>query len=313
MNILTRKHMETFLNEFMLIENKSGNNIIAHAHYRETFNNHLPKFFDQKEKNNQSNEPQLFNNKGLKNIVIIGAGYGGLTAALHLARLLKEHVFFQVHLIDKFPFHTIKTQLYKTAECKAEVSIPLYKILKNKNIQFHIGEVKSIDVENKIVQIDDRLLPYLFLIIAMGSNVNYFNISRMADHTSKFVAGRVVVNKNLQAENNKHIYAIGNSANIINPVKGKSVPVGTQFVFQQGRSASENIYAEIFGKAKKHFCPKVFREVVGFGKHLVISWLALPIFKKVIFVGFLGSLFKTAIKEKHISMLRKESRKWITC
>lgn len=248
----------------------------------------------------------------MKNIVIIGAGYGGITAALHLASLLKKHVFFETHLVDKSRFHTIKTQLYEAEVRKAEIQIPLYRLLKNKNIQLHYGDVKSIDIENKTVQINDRLMPYQFLIIAMGSKVNYKNITGMKENASQCVVGRVLVNENLEIENNKHSYAIGKSANIINPVTEKTVSAD-QFVFQQGRSAAENIYAEIFGKSKKPCCPKVVDEVVSFGKHLAVNWLALPIFKKVIFVGFLGSLIKTAIKEKHISLLRKESRKWITC
>lgn len=398
----------------------------------------------------------------MKNIVVIGAGYGGLTAALRLERLLKRHPFFKVHLIDKNPFHTIKTQLHEAAVRKAEVSIPLYKILKNRNIQFHLGEVQNIDVENKTVQIKDKLLPYLFLIIAIGSKVNYYNIRGMAkhsfplqtlydadkiyehisnvcarsasekdeskikenlrfvigggglsgvefagelaDHTLNCVAnynvdksnveiiiieaanrlvpfmdenfseriknrliekgvkvllgskiikrtadevflsdrkviksknfiwtggirisdlikrgglktssvGRLIVDEYLQSEGNKYIYAIGDSANAVNPVTNKPVPAAAQFALQQGRLAAENICAEIFGKLKKSYYPKVIGEVVSLGKHLAIGWMALPILKKVTFVGFLGRLLKTATREKHFILLRKESRNWIT-
>lgn len=462
MDKLRKEHIEKFLDEFMLIEYKGKDHIVARAHFRETFDELIPKFFERKEEVAQMNETELISDNDLKNIVIIGAGYGGLTAALRLERLLKKHPFFKVHLIDRNPFHTIKTQLHEAAVRKAEVSIPLYKILKNRNIQFHLGEVKNIDVKNKTVQINDRLLSYQFLIIAIGSKVNYYNIPGMAehsfplqtlydadkiyehisnmcaisasekdenirkenlrfgigggglsgvefsgelaDHTSKCVsnfsidksnveiivietanrlvpfmdeefsekikrrlndkaikvllnskitkrtedevflengeviktknfiwtggirvsdllkhgglktgsAGRVIVNEHLQAEANKYIYAIGDSANAINPVTGKPVPAAAQFALQQGRLAAENIYAGIFGKLKKSYYPKVLGEVVSLGKHLAIGWLALPFFKKITFVGFLARLLKTAIREKHIILLRKESRNWIT-
>ena len=71
-----------------------------------------------------ANVTELIKENDLKNIVIIGAGYGGLTAALRIERLLKKNVFFKVHLIDKNPFHTIKTQLHEAAVRKAEVSMP---------------------------------------------------------------------------------------------------------------------------------------------------------------------------------------------
>lgn len=462
MNNPSNENIEKFLDEFMLIEYGRHNHIIARQHYRDVFNQLLPEYLERKEEGAQTSVTELIGDSGLKNIVIIGAGYGGLTAALRIERLLRKNVFFKVHLIDKNPFHTIKTQLHEAAVRKAEVSIPLYKILKNRNIQFHLGEVQNIDVQNKTVQIDDKLLPFQFLVIAIGSKVNYYNIPGMAehsfalqtlhdadkiyenisnicaraasenneivrkenlcfvigggglsgvefagelaDHTSKCVAnfnvdnndveiiiieaadrlvpfmeqsfssriekrliekgvkvltgskierrtgdeiflsdgsviksknfiwtggirisdlikrgglktssvGRLIVDEYLQAEGSKYIYAIGDSANAINPVTGKPVPAAAQFALQQGRLAAENIFAEIWGRQKKKYLPKVLGEVVSLGKHLAIGWLALPFFKKVTFVGFLGRLLKTAIREKHIILLRKESRNWIT-
>lgn len=462
MNNSLKEHIEKFLDDFMFIQYKGKDHIIARQFFRETFNDLIPKYFEPKQHNSEIKSTDLNDDTILKNIVVIGAGYGGLTASLRLARLLRKHPFFKVHLIDKYPYHTIKTQLHEAAVRKAEVSIPLYKILKNRNIQFHLGEVQNIDVENKTVQINDKLLPFLFLIIAIGSKVNYYNIPGMAehsfalqtlndadkiyehisnvcaisasekdenirrenlrfvigggglsgvefagelaDHTSKCVSnfnidksnveiilieaanrlvpfmeqnfserikkrlmekgvkillgskiikrtedevflsngnliksknfiwtggirisdlikrgglktssvGRLIVDEYLQAEGNKYIYAIGDSANAINPVTGKPVPAAAQFALQQGRLAAENIYAEIFGKPKKLYYPKVLGEVVSLGKHLAIGWMALPILKKVTFVGFLGRLLKTAIREKHIILLRKESRNWIT-
>ena len=458
----SKEYIETFLDEFMKIEYNGRNHIVAREHYRNVFEQLLPKYIVDNKIDDKNNSTVISNNNNYKNILVIGAGYGGLTAALRLERILKKHSFFKIHLIDKNPFHTIKTQLHEAAVRRAEVSIPLYKILKNRNIQFHLGEVKNIDIQNKTVQINDKSLNYQFLIIAIGSKVNYYNIPGMAehsfalqtlydadkiyehisnvcalsasekdeniikenlrfvigggglsgvefagelaDHTSRCIAnfnieksnleiivieaasrlvpfmdeefsekikkrlvekeikvllnskiikrtedevfledgtviktknfiwtggirvsdllkrgglksgpaGRVIVNEHLQAEGNKYVYAIGDSANAINPVTGKPVPAAAQFALQQGRLAAENIYAEVTGKSKKEYFPKVLGEVVSLGKHLAIGWLALPIFRKITFVGFLGRLLKTAIREKHIILLRKESRNWIT-
>lgn len=459
---LTKEYIEKFLDEFMLIEYRGKDHIIARQHYRDVFHQLIPEYFERKEEDLENNSTELIEDSGSKNIVIIGSGYGGLTTALRLEKLLKKNVFHKIHLIDKNPFHTIKTQLHEAAVRKTEVSIPLYKILKNRNIQFHLGEVKNIDVQNKTVQINDKLLPFQFLVIAIGTKVNYYHIPGMAensfalqtlydadkiyehisnicasaasednemlrkeslrfvigggglsgvefagelaDHTSKCVSnfnidkgnveiivieaanrlvpfmdenfseriknrliekgvkvllgskiikrtedevflsdskviksknfiwtggirisdlikrgglktssvGRLIVDEYLQSEGNKYIYAIGDSANAVNPVTNKPVPAAAQFALQQGRLSAENIYSEIFGRPKNAYYPKVFGEVVSLGKHLAIGWLALPILKKVTFVGFLGRLLKAAIREKHIFLLRKESRNWIT-
>lgn len=397
-----------------------------------------------------------------KNLVVIGAGYGGLTVALRLEKLFKDQNQYKVHLIDRNPFHTIKTQLHEAAVRKAEVSIPLYKILRNRNIQFHLGEAKAINVQNKMIQIDENLLPFQYLVIAIGSEVNYYNIPGMLEHSfslqtlhdadkiyehiskicataasennesvrkenlrfvigggglsgvefageltdhaldcisnfrinpkeleiiiieaaerlvhfmdesfsnrikKKFIdkgikvltgskitgrtkdevsladgtiirtktfiwtggihisdliqrgglktssVGRLIVDEYLQAENNKYIFAIGDSANAINPITEKPVPATAQFALQQGRLVAENIFAVVKGRQKKKYYPKVLGEVISLGKHLAIGWLALPFLKKVTFVGFLGRLLKTAVREKHIILLRKESRNWIS-
>lgn len=461
MNYIVKNQIQSSIDDFINIEYKGKGSTIAHTLSKELFKQIIPKHLDLKNSFEKINAPEFIEDSVIKNIFVIGAGYGGLTAALRLERLLNKYPLFKIHLIDKHPFHTIKTQLHEAAVRKTEVSIPLYKILKNHSIQFHLGEVKNIDSANKIIQVDDKFLSYEYLIIAIGSKVNYYNIPGMAehtfslqtlydadkiyehiskvcatsiseknenvrrdklrfvigggglsgvefagelaDHTAKCItnfnvdksnveviiieaadrlvpfmdndfserikkrlidkgitvllsskimkrtqnevflengkiirtenfiwtggirisdmlkrgglktgpAGRLLVDQYLQSEDDRFIYAIGDSANAINPVTGKPVPAAAQFALQQGRLAAENIYSEIFGKPKKAYYPKVLGEVVSLGKHLAIGWLALPILKKVTFVGFLGNLLKTAIREKHIILLRKESRNWV--
>ncbi len=124
--------------------------------------------------------------------------------------------------------------------------------------------------------------------------------------------GRIVVDEFLRIEGHPFMYAIGDNALAINPYSKEPVPAAAQFALQQGRLVANNIYADIFGGARKPYHPKVLGEVVSLGRHLAVGWLALPFLKKITFVGFLGSLFKTAVQEKHIFFLRRESRNWIT-
>lgn len=89
--------------------------------------------------------------EGKKNIVVMGAGYGGITAALRLARLFRQHHEYQIHLIDRNPYHTLKTQLHEAAVRKTEISIPIDRIIQGRNIIFHLGEVTRIDPIEHIV------------------------------------------------------------------------------------------------------------------------------------------------------------------
>ena len=72
------------------------------------------------------------------------------------------------------------------------------------------------------------------------------------------------------------------------------------------------IFKDIYGRAKESYKPKLWGEFISLGKHLAAGWIAMPLSKKLSFIGFLAHLLNTAIKEKHIFLLRKESRKWFT-
>ena len=71
-----------------------------------------------------------------KNIVVIGAGYGGITAALRLARLFHRLPNYQIHLVDKNPYHTLKTQLHEAAVRKTEITIPIERIVQGGTLYF---------------------------------------------------------------------------------------------------------------------------------------------------------------------------------
>jgi NADH dehydrogenase len=124
-------------------------------------------------------------------------------------------------------------------------------------------------------------------------------------------SGRILVNEYLQSITSPNVYAIGDNALAINPATKKPVPAAAQFALQQGRLVAENLFNVVRGQQQRQYRPKVWGEVISLGRHLAVGWVALPIIKKLKFVGFLASLVKTAIKEKHVFLLRKEARSWI--
>jgi NADH dehydrogenase len=124
--------------------------------------------------------------------------------------------------------------------------------------------------------------------------------------------GRILVDEYLKAQDFPFVYALGDNALAINPGTGSPVPAAAQFALQQGRLVAQNIFNETYGYQKIAYRPKVWGEFISLGKHLAAGWLALPFSKKLSFIGFLANLLNTAVKEKHIFLLRKESRNWIT-
>jgi len=106
-------------------------------------------------------------------VVIVGAGFGGLTAARVLARAP-----VQITLIDRKNFHTFQPLLYQVATAglsPGEIAAPVRSILRShKNIEVLMGEVTGFDLVQKIVETPDAAIPYDYLIVAAGAGHSYF-------------------------------------------------------------------------------------------------------------------------------------------
>lgn len=408
-------------------------------------------------------------------IVILGAGYGGLSCATRLSRKFRGDPGVRIHLVDRHTYHLLETRLHERAVRKAEVTIPLSRFLaKRTNVSFHLGEVTHIALDERYVELDfgksdttdaqPRRIRYDYLVIALGSKTNFYQIpgleehafqlkeledsERIREHTERMFAiaatetnrnrrleylrfviggggltgvelatelaerfdalseqyhidpaeaemvlielsdrilpsldgkqvarsieamqamgiqimtetrvmgmrlqdgrlevlrspgdpiptrtmiwtggirisdlirrsgaetgsqGRVVVNQCLQVRHYPEVFAIGDNALAINPDGGNPVPTAAQFALQQGYLTADNLQRLIAGRPLKTYRPKVLGEVVSLGKHLAIGWAALPLGMQFRFLGFLGSLLKRAISERHLFLLWKERQNW---
>jgi len=106
-------------------------------------------------------------------IVIIGAGFGGLNAALQLA-----HSPVRITLIDRRNHHTFQPLLYQVATAglsPGEIAAPILWIMAGRrNVEVLLEEVHDFDLERRVVKLADRDLPYNYLIVAAGASHAYF-------------------------------------------------------------------------------------------------------------------------------------------
>src|SRR6266404_1006926 len=107
-------------------------------------------------------------------VVIIGGGFGGLSAAQHLNSNLVD-----VTLIDRRNYHLFQPLLYQVATgslSAGEVASPLRSVLsRQKNTRVWLGTVVDIDPDSKRVFLaDGAIVPYDSLIVAAGSQTSYF-------------------------------------------------------------------------------------------------------------------------------------------
>jgi NADH dehydrogenase len=107
-------------------------------------------------------------------VLILGAGFGGLTAA----KALRDHA--EVTIVDRHNFQTFLPLLYQVASAGLaadHVAHPVRGALRKSGAQFRMGSPLSIDHINKTVKIDSsEVLPFDHLIIAMGSATADFGV-----------------------------------------------------------------------------------------------------------------------------------------
>jgi NADH dehydrogenase len=106
-------------------------------------------------------------------VVIVGAGFGGLTAARALGRAP-----VQVTVIDRRNHHLFQPLLYQVATADlspADISMPIRSALRRqRNTEVLLAEVTGVDVEGRQVLMGDRSISYDYLVLATGAQHSYF-------------------------------------------------------------------------------------------------------------------------------------------
>lgn len=114
-----------------------------------------------------------------KQIVILGAGYGGVHAAKILSKKFKKNESIEITLIDRNPHHTLMTELHEVAGGRVDaesVKVDLAKIFHKSKVNVVIEEVKRINLKDQCLHTEYGEYPYDYLIIGTGSEPAYFNV-----------------------------------------------------------------------------------------------------------------------------------------
>ena len=124
----------------------------------------------------QDNTPRLSmtpRDEATPRVVIVGAGFGGLSAATALARAP-----VQITVIDERNYHLFQPLLYQVATAglsPADIAAPIRGILsRQKNARVLLGRVRGVDQTRRVVLLRDREVPYDWLIVATGARHAYF-------------------------------------------------------------------------------------------------------------------------------------------
>jgi len=106
-------------------------------------------------------------------VVIVGAGFGGLSAAKALG-----HANVDVTLIDRRNHHLFQPLLYQVATAglaPTQIASPIRSIVRGQpNTRVVLAEVTGVDLQAKTVTTGGRQTPFDYLVLATGATHAYF-------------------------------------------------------------------------------------------------------------------------------------------
>ena len=122
-------------------------------------------------------------NNDIKKIVVVGGGFAGI----NFIEELEDNYNFQITLVDANNYNYFPPLLYQVATAFIEASNICYPFRKmfqgKKNLRFHLGNLIKINHEQNCIETDTGLLDYDYLVLAVGTESNYFGLENVKQHS----------------------------------------------------------------------------------------------------------------------------------
>ncbi|PWR11374.1 FAD-dependent oxidoreductase [Micromonospora acroterricola] len=115
-------------------------------------------------------------------VLILGAGYAGMAAAIQLAARTRRRTDVQVTLVNAQERFTERLRLHMTATGQQLIERDIPALLADTGAQFVRGWVTAVDAQAKTVRIDSRVLHYDTLVYGLGSVVDTALVPGVEEH-----------------------------------------------------------------------------------------------------------------------------------
>jgi len=184
-------------------------------------------------------------------IVIIGAGFGGIKLAKSLRKLPVD-----VLLIDRNNYHNFQPLMYQVATGGLEpdsIAYPVRRIFRSyKNVSCRMAEVEAVDPQANLLQTNIGKIGYDYLVIATGSDTNFFNF--------KPIKSQLLVLKTIQDALNIRSYIYQNLEKAIANYSDESLEEIMNIAIVGGGPAGIEL-AGALAEMKLHVIPKDFPDL----------------------------------------------------
>ena len=126
----------------------------------------------------------------IKKILILGGGFGGINVLKSIQNKFKNEPNIRISIVSKdnyFLYTPMLPQVSSGLIHPSDITIPIRKLCKQ--AEFYQASISSMDLEQKLVTITRtfdgkvRALDYDYLIIALGSNTNFFDNKNIEEHS----------------------------------------------------------------------------------------------------------------------------------
>ena len=187
-----------------------------------------------------------------KKLFIVGGGPSGIELACKIKDIFTDQ--FEINVIEKSNEILNKNKIFNREQAEKALEKRKINVLLNSTVK-EVSETKiSISSEVGITSLDKDIVIWT---AGVKPNLSYLETDQI---TKKF--GRILVNNNLQIENHKNCFAIGD----ISVIEGmEDLPITAQVAMQEGNHLANNLELLIQGKDPLPFEFKDNGEMISLG------------------------------------------------
>lgn len=202
-------------------------------------------------------------------VLVVGAGFSGVEVAGELNHLMRKSLRFFDHIK---PSDVQVSIVHSQDEILPQISLPLRKFAREalikEGVNVHLNSMASAATNHGISCKDGNFLKAHTIICTIGTTM--LPIIAKLD-VPKLQGGRLETNPDMSLKDFKNVWAIGDTAAIINAVDGQLSPPTAQFAERQGKQVAANIVATMKGQPTKPFSFKMMGQLCCIGGHNAVA------------------------------------------
>lgn len=238
--------------------------------------------------------------KNILNFIIVGGGPTGVELAGELHEFIRESFskYYKKEIIEDTSITLIQKSSELLPSFGEKMRTKSLEVLKKKKVKVLLNTaVKEVNNSYIILNNNEKI-----------ETENVFWVAGIKPRQIKFVGnvlttsnGRIIVNKYLQLQDHKEIFALGDNAAFQTENKENVLPALAQVAEKEAKILAENIYNIIKNKELKPFVYKSSGSLISLGR-----WMAIGEILGITFSGGLAWwIWRTVYLSKLISFRKK--------